>query len=93
LDGKFIDYGKFKELCDRHQISQVPLIYEGAFSLEVIKGFSDGESLVGGNHGREGVVVKPIIERNDVKLGRVMLKYIGDHYLFGKVAEQDTTDV
>jgi hypothetical protein len=24
---------------------------------------------------------------------RVILKYIGDHYLFGKVAEQDTTDV
>jgi RNA ligase (TIGR02306 family) len=93
LDGKFVDYGKFKDLCDRHQIAQVPLIYEGAFSLDVIKGCSDGDSLIGGSHGREGVVVKPIVERNDVKLGRVILKYIGDHYLFGKVAEQDTTDV
>jgi hypothetical protein len=55
--------------------------------------YSDGDSLIGGNHGREGVVVKPIVERDDPKLGRVILKYIGDHYLFGKVAEQDTTDV
>jgi RNA ligase (TIGR02306 family) len=93
LDGKFANYGKFKDLCDQHQVRQVPLVYEGAFSLEMIKGFSDGESLVGGTHGREGVVVKPIIERNDQKLGRVILKYIGDRYLFGKVAEQDTTDV
>jgi RNA ligase (TIGR02306 family) len=93
LDGKFVNYEKFKDLCDRHQVAQVPLVYEGAFSLDVIKGLSDGDSLIGGTHGREGVVVKPIIERDDPKLGRVILKYIGDHYLFGKVAEQDTTDV
>jgi RNA ligase len=93
LDGRFVDYAKFQKLCDRHQIAQVPLVYQGAFSLDVIKGFSDGDSLIGGNHGREGVVVKPIVERDDPKLGRVILKYIGDHYLFGKVAEQDTTDV
>ena len=93
LDGKYVDYPIFKSLCDKHQIAQVPLIYEGAFSLEVIKAISDGESLIGGNHGREGVVVKPRIERDNPKFGRVILKYIGDRYLFGKVAEQDTTDV
>jgi hypothetical protein len=38
-------------------------------------------------------VVKPAIEREDPKLGRVILKYVGDHYLFGKAAEQDTTDI
>jgi RNA ligase (TIGR02306 family) len=37
LDGKFVDYGNFKEFCDRHHIAQVPLVYEGAFSLDVIK--------------------------------------------------------
>ena len=35
------------------------------------------------NHIREGVVVKPLVERNDPKLGRVILKYVGDTYLFG----------
>jgi hypothetical protein len=34
-----------------------------------------------------------MVERDDPKFGRVILKYIGDRYLFGKVAEQDTTDV
>ncbi len=93
LDGKYVDYPIFKSLCDRHQVEQVPLVYEGAFSLDVIRGFSNGDSLIGGSHGREGVVVKPRIERDDPKFGRVILKYIGDRYLFGKVAEQDTTDV
>lgn len=93
LDGKYVDYAVFKSLCDRHEVEQVPLVYEGAFSLEAIKAFSDGDSLVGGTHGREGVVVKPIVERDDPKTGRVILKYVGDRYLFGKVAEQDTTDI
>jgi RNA ligase (TIGR02306 family) len=93
LDGKYVDYATFKSLCDRHQVEQVPLVYEGAFSLDVIKLHSDGDSLVGGNHGREGVVVKPIVERDHPKSGRVILKYVGDRYLFGKVSEQDTTDL
>jgi RNA ligase (TIGR02306 family) len=93
VDGKFVNHRILQELGDRHQVPIVPLIYEGAFSLEAIKAVSDGASLVGGTHGREGVVVKPAIEREDPKLGRVILKYVGDHYLFGKAAEQDTTDV
>jgi RNA ligase (TIGR02306 family) len=93
LNGKYVDYEVFTSLCDRHQVERVPLVYEGAFSLEVIKEFSDGDSLVGGAHGREGVVVKPIVERFTLRGGRVILKYVGDRYLFGKAAERDTTDV
>ena len=93
VDGQYLNYPIFRSLCDRHQVEQVPLVYEGAFSLAVISQLADGNSLVGGNHGREGVVVKPLVERADPKSGRVILKYIGDRYLFGKVAEQDTTDV
>lgn len=43
-------------------------------------------------HGREGVVVKPTVERSDASIGRVILKYVGDTYLFGQAAEEDTTD-
>jgi hypothetical protein len=42
---------------------------------------------------REGVVVKLVVERDRPKTGRFILKYISDRYLFGKVSEQDTTDV
>jgi len=61
--------------------------------MAAIKKLSEGPSLVGGTHGREGVVVKPVIERDNPAIGRVILKYVGDAYLFGKAAERDTTDL
>lgn len=93
LDGRYLDYDEFLAWCQKHDIATVPLVYRGPFALSTIKELSEGNSLIGGKHGREGVVVKPAHERQDVKIGRVILKYIGDAYLFGKAAEQDTTDL
>ena len=93
VNGRYLDYEKYAELCQRHGIEMAPLVYRGPFSLAQIKALSDGPSLVGGTHGREGVVVRPLREREDPQVGRVILKYVGDMYLFGKAAEQDTTDV
>lgn len=91
VDGQYVDYDRFAFLCDEHGIGRVPLIYRGPYTLSTIATLSDGPSILGGN-GREGVVVRPISERNHGKVGRVILKYVGDVYLFSKVAEQDTTD-
>jgi RNA ligase (TIGR02306 family) len=93
IDGLFVDHAEFVAWCEKHGIEMVPIVYRGPYALATIKELSEGDSLVGGKHGREGVVVKPVHERQDVKLGRVIFKYIGDAYLFGKAAEQDTTDL
>lgn len=93
VDGQYCNYDDFCGLCDQYGVDRVPIVDRGPFSLAMIQQLSDGKSLVGGHQGREGVVVRPTIERQDSKIGRVILKYIGDHYLFGKVAEQDTTDL
>jgi RNA ligase (TIGR02306 family) len=93
IDGRYLDHDDFVQWCAKHDIDIVPQVYRGPFALATVKQLSDGASLVGGKHGREGVVVKPVHERQDVKIGRVILKYIGDTYLFGKAAEQDTTDL
>ncbi len=93
IDGKYLNHDDFAALCDQYGVETVPLVYRGEFSLATIKRLSDGDSQVGGSHGREGVVVKPVTERQDGKIGRVILKYVGDSYLFGKAAEQDTTDM
>ncbi len=92
VDDRFVDYDAFCETCGRHGVAVAPEIYRGPFSLAAIKKISDGDSIVGGKHGREGVVVKPVRERYDPAIGRVVLKYIGDSYLFGKAAEDDSTD-
>ena len=89
----FVDHDEFLTLCAKHGVPVVPQVFRGPFSLPEIKKLSEGDSLVGGKHGREGVVVKPVHERTEPEIGRVILKYIGDQYLFGKAAEQDTTDL
>lgn len=93
LDGRYVDHSTFVGMCEFYGVETVPLVYRGPFSLDTIKVLSDGPSIVGGLHGREGVVVRPTVERQDAKVGRVILKYVGDNYLFGKSAEQDTTDL
>lgn len=93
IDGNYLRADNFTAICDLYKIPTVPLMYRGEYSLQKIKELSDGDSLIGGTHGREGVVVKPIVERTDRKVGRVCMKYIGDNYLLGKSHAQDTTDV
>ena len=88
----YLNHDDFLRLCHEHQVAVAPEIYRGPYSLATIKKLSDGASLTGGDHGREGVVVKPTVERSDPTIGRVILKYIGDTYLFGQAAEEDTTD-
>jgi RNA ligase (TIGR02306 family) len=93
IDGKYVDVLEFDNLCDQFGIETVPRAFAGGFDLETIRKLSDGPSLVSGaNNIREGVVVKPMVERNDPKIGRVILKYVGDTYLFGD-SISDTRDV
>ena len=91
IDGRYVGHDTFVSLCDEHGIDRMPILYRGPYSLDKIKELSEGRSTIGGNHFREGVVVRPVIERIDTRVGRVILKYIGDSYLF-KYAENDTTD-
>lgn len=60
----------------------VPLVYRGPFDKEKILEFAERDSSYpSANHLREGVVVKPIHERTDRKIGRVQLKVVGNRYL------------
>lgn len=92
-DGKYLDTDLFLELCARYHVETVPLLYRGAYALETIRTLSEGNTTLADSHIREGVVIKPAIERIDPKIGRTALKYIGDPYLFSKSADRDTHDV
>lgn len=93
IDGKYQDTARFQAICRTCGIETVPVLYEGPFDIEIIKKLSNGQTTLPGNHIREGVVIKPIVERTDPKIGRVILKYIGDQYLFSKSADKDTSDI
>ena len=93
VNGKYVDADLFAQLCARHGVETVPLLFRGAYDLNTIKALSEGSTTLDDAHIREGVVVKPIVERIHPKVGRVAMKYIGDAYLFSKSADRDTHDV
>jgi RNA ligase (TIGR02306 family) len=79
---RYLDYQDFVDLCDRLDLERVPELYRGPWK-ESLKELSEGQSILA-KHIREGFVVKTTKERHDPKLGRVILKMVGEAYLTSK---------
>jgi hypothetical protein len=59
----------------------VPIVHHGRFNLEHIKGLAERDSVIpGAKHCAEGVVVRPMQERHDQRLGRVQVKFVSNRY-------------
>lgn len=76
---RYYNYGTFKQTCQELGLETVPIIYEGLLpDKDTLYGFAEGVSLLNNNHVREGVVIKPIIERYSPELNsRLFLKLVG----------------
>lgn len=83
VPGGYLDYAKFLEYCRFGEIPVVPELFEGPFGQETLLAHTRGQSTLA-QHIREGVVVKPLHERDDPGLGRVVLKSISEDYLLRK---------
>jgi RNA ligase (TIGR02306 family) len=78
----WLRYAEFKKLCDNYCIPTVPFVGSIPYSFEDVMNAALGNSLiVGADHIREGVVVKPENERWCQETGRVILKAINPAYL------------
>jgi RNA ligase (TIGR02306 family) len=65
-----------------HPDQRVPDFGIMPFDFEKLQKLADGPSLIlGANHMREGIVIKPLLERRHYKLGRVMVKMVSNAYL------------
>ena len=81
---RYFHYDEFKALCEQLELLPVPEIYAGPWlGYEEMAKFADGQSSLA-DHIREGFVVRPVIERWDNRVGRVVLKMIGSEYLLRK---------
>jgi RNA ligase (TIGR02306 family) len=93
VDGRYLNADDFATACSTHNVPIAPVVYRGPFSPDAIRSASAGRTTFhGADHVREGLVVRPALERTDPKLGRVILKYLSDEYLFAK-GITDTDDV
>jgi RNA ligase (TIGR02306 family) len=93
LDGRYVDWPDFLTLCAHYGVGTVPVLATLSFDLGEIRRLSEGKTqlMTTDAHIREGVVVRPLRERHDPLVGRVILKYISDSYLFGE--KSDYTEV
>ena len=74
-------------LCVDLCLPTVPVLYEGPYDAEVVRGLAEGRSIIDPSHVREGVVVRTAVERYDhTGPGRMVLKLHGEGFLTRKGA-------
>lgn len=79
VDGKWLDFPAFERYCSERKFTPVPKLYVGPWSQEVHMKHRDGDSTIGGQKIREGVVIKPVVDADSI-WGRKALKSISDAY-------------
>lgn len=85
VDGRYLDRGELADAVATLGLTRVPVLYRGPFSREEMMRHTDGKTVIGGGaHIREGVVVTPVRERRDDRIGRVILKSVSGDYLTRK---------
>jgi tRNA-binding EMAP/Myf-like protein len=78
---EWMNYIHFVNFCDILGIPRVPEVYVGVYNSDIVDLLASGKSIVpGANNIREGIVIKPVIERRD-RNGRVILKLVSQEYL------------
>jgi RNA ligase (TIGR02306 family) len=83
--GSFMSRELLREFCVEIGIPMVPVLYYGSFSRETLGELTKGQTTINGaKHIREGVVIRPLIERDDPRIGRVILKSVSEAYLTRK---------
>jgi RNA ligase (TIGR02306 family) len=79
VNGKYINTDDFKAFCKKHNLPQVPILYEGPWDVALVN-LANGSSTIA-SHIREGIVIKPKIERYNSQVGRVAIKHLSEKYL------------
>jgi RNA ligase (TIGR02306 family) len=82
-NGEWVDHDEARELAS--SLTWVPVIYRGPWQKEKIFELAEGKSEVAKwnkvSQIREGIVVKPVKERNNLEIGRTQLKIVSNSYL------------
>lgn len=81
-DFTFLDVPEFLELTTRYGIDTVPQLGNIPFDRDTITSMAEGETTLGKAKMKEGIVVKPMVNRMDRRCeGRVVLKLVSNKYL------------
>jgi RNA ligase (TIGR02306 family) len=82
IAGRYLDYDDFVKICTERDIPMAHVLYRGPFGPECLA-LTKGKETISGKevHMREGIVIRPIKERYEHDIGRVILKSVNEEYL------------
>ena len=85
IDGYYVSLGDFTEITKDYNVPTAVKLDLLPYSFDdVVKVAEAWEKDPLGDHPLEGVIVRPLAERSDPRLGRIILKYLTNAYLFDK---------
>lgn len=80
-EGEWVNYELAREITAGWGLQWAPLLYQGPYDYEKLKALADGNTATGGNHIREGVVIRSYPDRYVRGLGRAQLKIVSNKFL------------
>ena len=81
-NGRYLNPEELQEFAQALGLPAVPVLYRGPHSQAAMEEHLQGKDTFSGSHAREGIVITPVQEREDWRLGRVKLKAISKDHLF-----------
>lgn len=84
--GRYLDYADMESALALAGFEMAPVIYAGPLDMGQLEARAEGDSVVAPGQLAEGFVVRPMRERFDQHLGRVILKLHSQRYLLRKGA-------
>jgi len=81
---QYLSYSKFIKLCKKLNISKVPIIdknYRLPETVDEIVAYTTRKSIINPDIWLEGIVVRPLKEKNDEDLGRLSFKVVNPEFL------------
>ena len=82
--GLYVNHDKMMEFCLAYDLDTVPVMYQGPYSYDKVLEYTSGKDQITGTHIREGIVIKPVVERVDYRGNRVQYKSVSEDYLTRK---------
>lgn len=79
--GRYLNFVELNALCATLGLATVPVLYQGPFSIALMREHAKGKTTFDADHTREGIVVTPQVERRSMEMGRVAVKYLSEAYL------------
>lgn len=83
-NGKYLSDSSMRNCCYDVGLIPVPFLYIGEFSSSTLHNCTEGDSVICDGQIREGCVIRPILETNHPRIGRMILKSINPEYLARK---------